>query len=180
MLTCRCSTFEQSRIECMIFPIFSQSRIECMLTETYPVSAQLSRIECIPRILLSVCAQSRIECMLTIAEEEPGVSCRQTLEGEVEFKLMGLGHLAARIVADNLEKVYQGMPLVVQRWFTLNNKAFHCLHTFNVVLCCAQVVFNDLLVISLCPVTCLSFQFVIHQRYIMRGDAFSDHILPLG
>ncbi|KAK9901312.1 hypothetical protein WJX75_005857 [Coccomyxa subellipsoidea] len=66
--------------------------------------------------------KSRIECMLTIAEEEPGVSCRQTLEGEVEFKLMGLGHLAARIVADNLEKVYQGMPLVVQRWVDFRNE----------------------------------------------------------
>lgn len=119
----------------------AQSRIECMLTDKYPVSAQLSRIECIPRKLLSVCAQSRIECVLTIAEEKPGVSCRQTLEGEVEFKLMGLGHLAARIVADNLEKVYQGMPLVVQRWFTLNNMACNSLHT-------------------LCPLTCLSFHSV--------------------
>ncbi len=59
--------------------------------------------------------QSRIECVLTIEDEQPGVSCRQTLEGEVEFKLLGLGHLAQRIVVDNLEKVYQGMPLVVQR-----------------------------------------------------------------
>ncbi len=59
--------------------------------------------------------QSRIECMLTIEDEQPGVSCCQTLEGEVEFKLLGLGHLAQRIVVDNLEKVYQGMPLVVQR-----------------------------------------------------------------
>ena len=62
-----------------------------------------------------VCTQSRIECTLTVADEEAGVSCRQTLEGEVEFKLLGLGRLAERIVVDNLEKVYQGMPLVVQR-----------------------------------------------------------------
>ncbi|BDA45295.1 hypothetical protein COCOBI_07-0820 [Coccomyxa sp. Obi] len=60
--------------------------------------------------------KARIECTLIISDEEPGISCRQTLQGEVEFKLMGLGSLAQRIVVDNLEKVYQVMPLVVQRW----------------------------------------------------------------
>lgn len=66
--------------------------------------------------LIRGCAQARIECTLVISDEEPGVSCRQTLEGEVEFKLMGLGRLAQHIVVDNLEKVYQSMPMVVQRY----------------------------------------------------------------
>ncbi len=63
-----------------------------------------------------MCVQARIECTLLISDEVPGISCRQTLEGEVEFKLLGLGRLAQRIVVDNLEKVYQAMPLVVQRY----------------------------------------------------------------
>ncbi|CAL8471107.1 g10649 [Coccomyxa elongata] len=66
--------------------------------------------------------KARIECTLLISDEEPGVSCRQTLEGEVEFKLMGLGRLAQRIVVDNLEKVYQSMPMVVQRWVEFRNE----------------------------------------------------------
>ncbi len=59
--------------------------------------------------------QSRIECMLTIEDEEPGKTCRQTLEGEVAFCLMGLGSLAERIVVDSLQKVYLGIPAIVQR-----------------------------------------------------------------
>lgn len=62
------------------------------------------------------CLQSRVESTLTISEEEPGKSCRQTLEGEVEFRLMGLGHLAERIVADSLRKVYLGIPAIVDRY----------------------------------------------------------------
>ena len=59
--------------------------------------------------------QSRTECMLTIEDEEPGATCRQTLEGEVAFRLMGLGSLAERIVVDSLRKVYEGIPAIVQR-----------------------------------------------------------------
>ncbi len=59
--------------------------------------------------------QSRIDCTLTIDDEEPGKTCRQTLEGEVAFRLMGLGSLAERIVVDSLRKVYLGIPAIVQR-----------------------------------------------------------------
>jgi hypothetical protein len=60
--------------------------------------------------------QSRIECTLIIEHEEPGVTCRQTLEGVVEFSVLGLGKLAEHIVADNLEKVYSGIPAIVERY----------------------------------------------------------------
>ncbi len=59
--------------------------------------------------------QSRITCTLTIEDEEHGKTCRQTLEGEVAFRLMGLGSLAERIVVDSLRKVYLGIPAIVQR-----------------------------------------------------------------
>lgn len=60
-------------------------------------------------------AQARIECTLVIEDEKPGVTCRQTLEGEIEFKLLGLGRLAERIVVDNLEKTYQNLHVVAER-----------------------------------------------------------------
>ena len=59
--------------------------------------------------------QSQIDCTLTIADEEPGNTCRQTLEGHVAFRLMVLGSLAERIVVDSLHKVYLGIPAIVQR-----------------------------------------------------------------
>ena len=34
----------------------------------------------------------------------------------MEFRLMGLGHLAERIVADSLRKVYLGIPAIVERY----------------------------------------------------------------
>lgn len=65
--------------------------------------------------LLVVGVQSRIECTLLIEDEEPGLTCRQTLEGLVEFRLPGLGRLAEHIVVDSLHKVYSGIPAIVER-----------------------------------------------------------------
>ena len=58
--------------------------------------------------------QSKIECWLTIEEETPE-TCRQTLEGSIEIKILGLGHIAERIVVDNLKNVYKGVPRIVER-----------------------------------------------------------------
>jgi hypothetical protein len=65
--------------------------------------------------MLSSSLQARIQCTLTIEDEDPGKTCRQTLEGEVAFRLMGLGGLAERIVVDSLQKVYLGIPAIVAR-----------------------------------------------------------------
>jgi hypothetical protein len=68
-------------------------------------------------LTLELALQARIECTLTIEDEEPGKTCRQTLEGEVVFRLMGLGALAERIVVDSLQKVYVGaIPTIVARY----------------------------------------------------------------
>jgi len=72
--------------------------------------------QCLQDAISLQTAQARIECTLVIEDEEPGVTCRQTLEGEIEFKLLGLGRLAERIVVDNLEKTYQSLPVVAQRY----------------------------------------------------------------
>ena len=60
------------------------------------------------------CSQAHIECTLTI-EEETKETCRQTLEGDVDIKIFGLGGIAEHIFADNLKKVYSGIPLIVER-----------------------------------------------------------------
>lgn len=88
------------------------------LGSTLPLTTEVAQVPYPGATLVrSACGvQARIECTLLISDEEPGISCRQTLEGEVEFRLMGLGRLAQRIVVENLEKVYQAMPLVVQRY----------------------------------------------------------------
>lgn len=41
--------------------------------------------------------------------------CRQVLEGHMDFDIPVLGHLVERIAADNLSKVYQMLPQVVER-----------------------------------------------------------------
>ena len=69
-------------------------------------------------LTLEFALQARIECTLTIEDEEPDKTCRQTLEGEVAFRLMGLGTLAERIVVDSLQKVYLGIPAIVARYLS--------------------------------------------------------------
>ena len=58
--------------------------------------------------------QAHIECQLTI-EEETKETCRQTLEGDVDIHIFGLGKIAEGIIADNLKKVYSGIPAIVER-----------------------------------------------------------------
>lgn len=60
------------------------------------------------------CMQAHIRCLLTIEEETRG-TCRQTLEGDVDIHIFGLGRLAESIIADNLKKVYSGIPQIVER-----------------------------------------------------------------
>ena len=49
-------------------------------------------------------------------EAETKDTCRQTLEGDVDIKIFGLGHIAETIIADNLKKVYSGIPQIVERY----------------------------------------------------------------
>jgi hypothetical protein len=58
--------------------------------------------------------QARIESWLTI-EEETAETCRQTLEGDIEFKILGLGHVVEKIVVENLKSIYKGVPKIVDR-----------------------------------------------------------------
>ena len=62
-----------------------------------------------------LCEQAHIECVLTI-EEETKDTCRQTLEGDVNIHIPGLGKIAESIIADSLKKVYSGIPAIVERW----------------------------------------------------------------
>ena len=61
-----------------------------------------------------LCEQAHIECVLTI-EEETKDTCRQTLEGDVNIHIPGLGKIAESIIADSLKKVYSGIPAIVER-----------------------------------------------------------------
>lgn len=70
------------------------------------------RVTSIPPIFPN---KAHIACTLTI-EEETHETCRQTLEGDVDIRIFGLGALAERIIADNLKKVYSGIPPIVARW----------------------------------------------------------------
>ena len=88
--------------------------------------------------------QAHIECELTIEEETPD-TCRQTLEGNVDIHIFGLGkvhtlpryipgggssallthsagQIAESIIADNLRKVYGGIPAIVERWVEFRNE----------------------------------------------------------
>ncbi|KAK9791832.1 hypothetical protein WJX73_004695, partial [Symbiochloris irregularis] len=60
-------------------------------------------------------SKAHIQCELTI-EEETKDTCRQTLEGNVDIHIFGLGKIAENIIADNLKKVYSGIPQIVERW----------------------------------------------------------------
>lgn len=58
--------------------------------------------------------QAKIDSWLSIEELTP-TTCRQTLEGTVEIKILGLGTIAERIIVDNLKGVYKGVPKIVER-----------------------------------------------------------------
>eukprot|EP00884_Botryococcus_braunii_P001791 jgi/Botrbrau1/11612/Bobra.0209s0003.1 len=58
---------------------------------------------------------------LTITELDEN-SCRQILEGHMDFDLPVLGHLVERIAADNLSRVYKLLPQVVDRWSELRRE----------------------------------------------------------
>ena len=87
--------------------------IQCML-----VSKGTSRQPLFPRpralTLLLYGAQTSIECMLIIEEVSPMV-CRQTLEGDVNIRIPGLGSIAERIIRQSLKDVYSNIPQVVER-----------------------------------------------------------------
>ena len=40
--------------------------------------------------------QARIHCTLSTEDKDPGTTCRQILEGQVAFRLMGMGFEAER------------------------------------------------------------------------------------
>lgn len=73
-----------------------------------------ARLQALTVTMLPPCTQAHIACTLTI-EEETHETCRQTLEGDVDIRIFGLGALAERIIADNLKKVYSGIPPIVAR-----------------------------------------------------------------
>ena len=52
--------------------------------------------------------------MLIIEEVSPTV-CRQTLEGDVNIRIPGLGSIAERIIRQSLKDVYSNIPQVVER-----------------------------------------------------------------
>lgn len=65
--------------------------------------------------------QAKIESSLIIEQVTPQ-TCRQTLEGTIEIKIIGLGHVAEKIVVENLKNVYKGVPKIVERWSTTSPK----------------------------------------------------------
>lgn len=61
--------------------------------------------------------QTSIKCILTI-EEVDATSCRQTLEGDINIRIPGLGTIAEHIIKSSLSDVYSGIPQVVERYDT--------------------------------------------------------------
>lgn len=66
------------------------------------------------KILMAHELQAKIESFLIIEEVTPE-TCRQTLEGTVDIKILGIGHVAEKIIVDNLKNVYKGVPHIVER-----------------------------------------------------------------
>ena len=58
--------------------------------------------------------QASIVSKLTI-EEVDATHCRQTLEGDIDIKILGLGPIAEHIIASNLKSVYSGIPQIVDK-----------------------------------------------------------------
>ena len=69
--------------------------------------------------------QAKIESNLII-EEVTSETCRQTLEGSVEIKIIGLGHVVEKIVVDNLRNVYKGVPHIVERCGSYDCLIYKC------------------------------------------------------
>ena len=60
------------------------------------------------------CLQATVKLQLVI-EEVGKASCRQVLQGTVDINILGLGKIAEKLVVDNLQKVYAGLPAVASR-----------------------------------------------------------------
>lgn len=72
-----------------------------------------------------------MEFVLTIEEVEPGRTCRQTLEGDLDIRIPVLGKMVERIIADSLHCVYSGIPAIVEKCMRLPFLAAH-LHICNI------------------------------------------------
>ena len=59
--------------------------------------------------------QATLEFTLTIEDVEPGRSCRQTLEGDLDIRIPVLGKMVERIIADSLHRVYSCIPSIVEK-----------------------------------------------------------------
>lgn len=64
-----------------------------------------------------------IQLTLTIEEVEPGVSCRQILEGHLRVKMFGVGRIVEGIVKDSLINTYKRLPEIVRRWQLFREEA---------------------------------------------------------
>ncbi|KAL4425872.1 hypothetical protein ABPG75_009888 [Micractinium tetrahymenae] len=64
-----------------------------------------------------------IQLTLTIEEVEPGVSCRQILEGHLRVKMFGVGRIVEGIVKDSLINTYKKLPEIVRRWQLFREEA---------------------------------------------------------
>ncbi len=63
---------------------------------------------------LLCCLQATVKLQLVI-EEVGKAACRQVLQGTVDINILGLGKIAEKLVVDNLQKVYAGLPAVASR-----------------------------------------------------------------
>jgi hypothetical protein len=52
---------------------------------------------------------------MLIIEEVSAQVCRQTLEGDINIRIPGLGSIAERIIRQSLKDVYSNIPQVVER-----------------------------------------------------------------
>lgn len=64
-----------------------------------------------------------IQLTLTIEEVEPGVSCRQILEGHIRVKMFGVGRIVEGIVKESLDNTYKKLPEIVRRWQLFREEA---------------------------------------------------------
>ena len=64
--------------------------------------------------------QATVKLQLAI-EEVGSATCRQVLQGTVDINIMGLGKIVEKLVVDNLQKVYAGLPAVASRWGSGNS-----------------------------------------------------------
>ena len=55
---------------------------------------------------------------MLIIEEVSANVCRQTLEGDINIRIPGLGSIAERIIRQSLKDVYSNIPQVVERCAT--------------------------------------------------------------